>query len=156
MTHTTKKTLAAVTASFVTLAASVSLAGAQTTPLVCSPSITSIVMNQSATFFASGGDGTQAYTWSIPDATLTNPTGSSFTVRYNTPGTRMVTVTNGGSVASCTIVVNQSASLVATPIVPGIPATGAGGLAGENLGLLLLVIASASIAAIAAQKLAKV
>ncbi len=58
-------------------------------PLVCSPDSAGILVNESITFTASGGD-PDNYTWSDNDGH--NGTDEDFTVSYSTSGTRTITV----------------------------------------------------------------
>ena len=48
----------------------------QTGALVCSPAVQNVTLGQTATFAATGGNG--AYTWSSPDLTINNASGSGF------------------------------------------------------------------------------
>lgn len=91
--------------------------------LACSPSSQEVSVGQTASFSASGGNG--SYFWSIPELSLSNSSGTGSYVTYSTPGTRTITVSSGGSSASC--VVNVIGSAV-TPVVPGpgLPNTGGG------------------------------
>jgi hypothetical protein len=82
-----------------------------------------VSVGQTANFSASGGNG--SYTWTIPELSLANPTGSGSYVTYVTPGTRIVTVSSGGSSATCAINVTGSPSVPFVP-VPSLPNTGGG------------------------------
>ena len=148
------KKIGALSAALIAAMSLVSLAGAQTvTPLVCSPATQTVFAGQSATFVATGGNPSLPYTWSATNATLRNPAGSfsSFVVTYPAAGTQTVTVTNGSSVAACTLYVNA----VTSNIVPTVPNTGAGGGAAYNFGLLVLVAIGASLAAFGAKRIAR-
>jgi hypothetical protein len=101
-------------------------ASAQTTTVMCSPSSVSALPGQSITLSASGGDGTN-YQWSSPGLTVTNPYGTNFNVSFTADGTYPVTVTSGGSSATCNVMVS-GAAVPSTPITtttPGLPDTGA-------------------------------
>lgn len=130
------------------------VAAAQTTlpPLVCSPTSVAVEVGQSVTLAASGGDSALPYSWSVsPPVALINPTGMGFTVNFTSAGTRVVTVTNGARVATCTVFVNAPAVIL--PPAPDLPAGGAGGLVDANLGLMLLIAVGATVSAYGAHKL---
>ncbi len=93
--------------------------------LACSPAVATATVGQSFMFSATGGTG--SYTWSAPDLTLVNPTGSGFTVNYATPGVKTITVTSGTSTANCILNVLAAATTTTTTI--GLPGTGGGGAA---------------------------
>jgi len=93
--------------------------------LVCSPGTQNVTLGQTASFTASGGNG--SYTWSSPDLTINNATGSGFSASYASTGVKTMTVTSAGAVDTC--VVNVLSNGVVTPPVvtpPGLPATGGG------------------------------
>ena len=77
-----------------------------TPPVSCSPDPASTTVNTDVTLNASGGTG--SYSWDASlnvDATPQSGSGSSFTVRYSSSGTKTVTVTSG-SLDTCTVTVN--------------------------------------------------
>ncbi|MBU6323423.1 MAG: hypothetical protein KGI41_03495 [Patescibacteria group bacterium] len=71
------------------------------TPLACAPVTQTVGINQKAVLTASGGNG--SYYWSGDNLTITNPTGTQFTVSYPSPGTYTVHVSSSGQTAGCTI-----------------------------------------------------
>lgn len=90
--------------------------------LACAPATQNVTLGQVAYVSASGGTGT--YTWSSPDLSITNATGSSFSANYATTGLKTLTVTSGGATATCAI--NVVAGSVTPPVTPGLPNTGGG------------------------------
>jgi hypothetical protein len=95
--------------------------------LTCSPASQTITLGQTATFAATGGNGT--FTWSSPDLTITNANGSGFSASFASAGLRTVTVTSGSDTAVCAVNVlpNAGGGTVVPPVVtPGLPATGGG------------------------------
>lgn len=73
--------------------------------LVCAPKNRTILVNESASFTASGGNG--SFTWSAPGANPTSGSGSSFATFYNSNGTFTVTVFSGNQSDTCNVVVNS-------------------------------------------------
>ena len=94
------------------------------TALSCAPSVQSVMLGQSASFTASGGNG--SYVWSSPDLTISNPTGSGFTANYASIGVKTMTVSSAGASATCTVDVLPVGTVPATPSTPGLPNTGGG------------------------------
>lgn len=78
------------------------------TALTCSPSTVSMGLNQSATFTASGGNG--SYVWSGQNLVVNNPTGNQFTVSYPAAGSYTITVASAGLTANCTMNVGTVAN----------------------------------------------
>ena len=97
-----------------------SLSFAQTVPVSCSPSVSTVSANQAATLTASGGNGT--YAWSGTNLNVTNSAGTQFAVSYPTPGTYTVIVSSAGQAATCsvTVVAATSGSLVCSPAVQNV------------------------------------
>jgi len=95
--------------------------------LMCSPSVQTVTLGQTASVSASGGDGN--YAWSAPDLTISNPSGSGFSASYASTGVHALTVTDNGAQATCDINVlanpNGTPTPV-TPVTPGLPDTGGG------------------------------
>lgn len=94
---------------------------AATTAVSCSTPTPVVAVNQTAVFTAAGGTG--SYTWTGQNLSLTNPTGTQFLVSYPAAGTYTITVSSGGSVASCTLTVTGASAPV---VVPAMPNTGGG------------------------------
>jgi hypothetical protein len=94
--------------------------------LMCMPATQAANIGQTASFTASGGNG--AYTWSSPDLSITNPTGSGFSANFASAGIKSVTVRSGNNAAVCTV--NVAGGGVFTPptppTTPGLPNTGGG------------------------------
>lgn len=90
-------------------------ASASTGNLVCSPAVQNVMLGQTATFSASGGNG--SYTWSASDLTIANPYGSGFSASYASTGLKTLMVSSAGLVATC-------ATNVLTNGIPGFPNTG--------------------------------
>lgn len=147
------KALLTLASSLLILACSTGLAAAQTTTLTCNPSTVAINVGQSVTLSAAGGASTSSasYVWSSPGLVITNPFGTGFTVNFPTPGTRIVTVSNGAQSATCTIFVN--AATIPTP-APQLPSTGVGDMTAENVILVALLVGVASTAAFGSRKVA--
>ncbi len=80
-------------------------------PVVCNPSTQTVNVNQNANFTATGGNGT--FSWQASGGTPANGSGSSFSTRYTTSGTKTVTVTSNGQSDSCAVIVNQ----IVNPVV---------------------------------------
>jgi hypothetical protein len=86
------------------------------TPVACSVSASSVSANQAAVFTATGGNGT--YSWSGPNLSVTNASGSQFAVSYPNPGVYTITVASAGQSASCNMTVVAAATsgtLVCSP-----------------------------------------
>jgi len=94
--------------------------------LTCSPASQNVVLGQTATFTATGGNGT--FTWSSPDLTITNANGTGFSASYASTGLKTLTVTSGGNTATCAVNVLSNGGVVVPPpvVTPGLPATGGG------------------------------
>lgn len=86
--------------------------------LLCLPATQTIALGQSSSYTATGGDGT--YQWSASDLSIANPTGSGFTASYASSGTKTLTVSSAGQIATCTTIVMASSP------APGFPSTGGG------------------------------
>jgi uncharacterized repeat protein (TIGR01451 family) len=91
--------------------------------LACSPATQSVLVNQNASFTASGrGDGTSiTYSWTATNGTPSGGSGTTFQTRYGSPGTYTVSVRDGSVSRDCTVIVNpviqtQSADLSLTKI----------------------------------------
>jgi hypothetical protein len=92
-------------------------------PVVCTFGLPSVPAGQQATLTATGGNG--SYVWSSPGLTINNPTGSTFGVAFNDPGTYPVTVTSNGQSATCSVLVTAPLGTTpTTPTTPGLPDTG--------------------------------
>ena len=86
--------------------------------LTCSPATQTVNINQNATITATGGNGT--YTWSGGE-TPTTGSGTSFTTKYSTGGSKVITVSSAGATNnSCRIEVNGPPVVVVTPQPPGV------------------------------------
>lgn len=95
--------------------------GAQTTSTVqCSAPTYMVPANQSIVLSATGGNGT--YVWSSPGLVITNPNGSSFTVRFTRAGVYPVTVMSAGASSTCNITV--TAAVPGATATPSLPNTG--------------------------------
>ncbi len=85
-------------------------------PLTCSPANQTVNLGQSVTFVANGGDYSQ-YNWQTPQRSFLN-IGQTLNTTFPQTGTQQVTVTNGGTTATCTVTVVASgapAPIVITP-----------------------------------------
>lgn len=71
----------------------------------CSPTNQTVLINNLASFTATGGNGT--YSWHATGGSPSTSTGSSFGTRYSTIGDKTVTVTSGSKTASCYVHVNN-------------------------------------------------
>jgi hypothetical protein len=99
------------------------VAAATSGTLACSPATQNVTLGQTATFSATGGNG--SYTWSSPDLSITNSSGSGFSASYASTGLKTMTVSSNGATASC--VTNVLASSVTTVVTtPSLPDTGGG------------------------------
>lgn len=92
--------------------------------LTCSPATQNVTLGQTASFSASGGTG--AYTWSSPDLTITNPSGSGFSASYGSTGLKTLTLTSGSAVATCAVNVLAGTSTPPPVVTPSLPPTGGG------------------------------
>jgi hypothetical protein len=94
--------------------------------LLCSPAVQNVNLGSTATFAATGGNGT--YTWSSPDLTITNASGSGFSASYASTGLKLMTVSSQGVLATCSVNVLSNAGVTVTPpvVTPTLPATGGG------------------------------
>jgi len=95
--------------------------------LSCSPAVQNVTLGQVASVSASGGNG--SYTWSSPDLTISNPTGSGFSADYASSGFKTLTVSSAGLTATCAVNViagTVTTPPVTTPVTPGLPDTGGG------------------------------
>ncbi|OHB25103.1 MAG: hypothetical protein A2542_00395 [Parcubacteria group bacterium RIFOXYD2_FULL_52_8] len=115
--------------------------------LMCSPAIVSAAVGQPVTFSASGASG--SYVWSGTGLTITNPTGTQFTVTYSSPSVNTITVSSAGQTASCRLVVTGTSPVppVVPPVFPGLPNTGAGGDARLLMSIALAIIALVGVQA---------
>ena len=92
--------------------------------LSCFPQTQNVILGQTASLTATGGDGVN-YTWSSPDLNITNAQGSGFSANYASIGMKTLTVSSAGLTTSC--VVNVLAATTApAPVTPGLPDTGGG------------------------------
>ncbi|HUD02928.1 MAG TPA: PKD domain-containing protein [Candidatus Paceibacterota bacterium] len=90
--------------------------------LACSPATQNVTLGQTASFSATGGNG--AYTWSSPDISITNSSGSGFSANYASTGLKTMTVSSNGATASC--IANVLAASPVTTTTPSLPDTGGG------------------------------
>jgi len=95
-----------------------------TNALSCYPVVQNVTLGQVATVAATGGTG--SYTWSSPDLSISNPTGSGFSANYASLGAKTLTVTSGGLVATCAINVLSNGTVIPPVVTPGLPNTGGG------------------------------
>jgi hypothetical protein len=133
------------------------------TPLTCTPSYQTVNLGQTATFTANGGDYSQ-YNWQTPQRSYLN-VGAVLNVAFTQTGTQTVSVTNGTTVASCTVnVVASGAPVVSnstnstyasgygnvyvTPTyIPSLPNTGFAPMSSaEAASLVVIMIAMALVA----------
>jgi hypothetical protein len=118
-----------VTSAGMTATCNLVVTGAVSTgSLYCSPSAQNVVIGQTATVSATGGNG--AYVWSSPDLSISNPTGSGFSANYASTGLKTLTVTSAGLSATCEVNVLLGSVVIppATPVTttPALPNTGGG------------------------------
>jgi heme exporter protein D len=113
-----------VTSAGQTASCNMTVVAAAAGALTCSPATQNVTLGQTATFSATGGSGT--YTWSSPDLTITNATGSGFSANYASTGLKTMTVSSGGVSDTCDV--NVLAGTVTPPpvVTPGLPNTGGG------------------------------
>ena len=90
------------------------VAAATTGTLACSPATQNVTLGQTASFSATGGNG--SYTWSSPDLSITNASGSGFSANYASTGLKTMTVSSNGATASCVTNV-LAGSPVTTPVL---------------------------------------
>ncbi len=95
-----------------------------TNALSCFPVTQNVVLGQTATLSATGGDGT--YVWSSPDISIANPNGTGFSVNYATIGVKTMTVRSAGLVTTCAINVLSNGTVIVPPATPALPNTGGG------------------------------
>ncbi len=72
--------------------------------VVCVPDYQEADINENVTVSATGGTG--SYSWSAPNGSPSTATGSSFTTKYSTTGTKTITVTSGNKSDTCTVKVD--------------------------------------------------
>ena len=86
-----------------------------TAQLVCTPATQTVNVNQAATFSATGGTGT--YAWTAVSGAPASGSGATFSTAYTTQGTKSVQVTSGNQTATCTAIVNTPVQpqLICTP-----------------------------------------
>jgi len=113
-----------VTSAGLNASCSFTVVAATTGTLTCSPASQNVTLGQTATYAATGGNGT--YAWSSPDLTITNASGSGFSASYASTGLKTLTVTSAGNTATCFTNVLQGAVVIPPPVVPGLPNTGGG------------------------------
>lgn len=105
-------------------AASFAAPGLAQSTLSCSTPTPVVSPNQTAVFTAFGGTG--SYTWSGQNLSVTNPTGSQFSVSYPATGSYTISVASGGQVATCGLTVSaggsssSSGGLSCTPAVQNV------------------------------------
>ena len=92
--------------------------------LSCLPAVQNVVLGQTASVSAVGGNG--LYFWSSPDLTIANPNGSGFSANYGSSGLKTLTVTSAGIVTTCAINVLNTVIPVTPPTIPSFPSTGGG------------------------------
>ena len=99
---------------------------AQTTTTVsCSPATQNAQVGQAVSVSATGGTG--SYTWSSPDLTISNPSGTGFSAIFNSPGVKTISVASGGQIAVCAVTVAGTTTTPTTPVpTPTLPNTGGG------------------------------
>ncbi|MBI4363677.1 MAG: hypothetical protein HY545_02400 [Candidatus Doudnabacteria bacterium] len=71
----------------------------------CSPASQTVNVNQTASFTASGGDGT--YSWTANGSGNPEGTGATFATYYSSAGQKTVTVTSAAKSASCSVIVTN-------------------------------------------------
>lgn len=120
---------AVVLGGAVALLFAASLAYAQVVPLTCAPARQSVVVGQTATFTASGGNGAN-FNWATANATYLN-VGPVLNIRMTETGLQTVIVTSNTQTAVCVIDVvaagGATPTPTPTPTTPGLPNTGLGG-----------------------------
>jgi len=100
------------------------VASTVTGDLTCFPVTQSVTLGGAINVSASGGNGT--YTWSSPDLSISNPSGSGFSANFGSTGLKTLTVTSAGLVATCTVNVLASGTVIPPVTTPGLPNTGGG------------------------------
>jgi hypothetical protein len=104
---------------------SVNVVGAPSTGgLSCFPVVQNVILGQTATVSATGGNG--SYTWSSPDLTIINPNGSGFSASYASIGVKTLTVMSAGLVTTCAVNVLANGVVPVPVVTPGLPNTGGG------------------------------
>src|SRR3989344_8576994 len=104
---------------------SVTVVAATSGSLVCSPAVQNVTLGQTASVSATGGTGT--YVWSAPDLTIINPNGSGFSASYASAGLKTLTVTSGAVGSACPVNVLAGVYVPPVPpVTPGLPETGGG------------------------------
>lgn len=91
-------------------------------PLTCAPGYQTVNLGQTTTFVANGGDYSQ-YNWQAPQRSYLN-VGPTLNITFQQTGTQQVTVTNGTSVATCTVNVVVSGAPAPVVINPANYVTG--------------------------------
>lgn len=82
--------------------------------LTCGPSQQTVLVGNPADLRAYGGDPTR-YVWTSLDATPVKSYDATYAPRWSAPGTRLITISSGAAVATCTVVVE------ALPVPPPPP-----------------------------------
>lgn len=101
------------------------VAGPSTGILRCLPATQNVLLGQTVSMTASGGN--DSYVWSSPDLNIANPTGSGFSANYASVGLKTLTVSSNGSQATCAINVLVDSTVSNSPVTtPGFPNTGGG------------------------------
>jgi uncharacterized repeat protein (TIGR01451 family) len=118
-----RKTVTVTNGGASTASCSVTVTASTAPTLSCSPATQTVLVNQAASFTASGrGDGTSiTYSWTATSGTPSGGSGTTFQTRYGSPGTYTVSVRDGSVSRDCTVIVNpviqtQSADLSLTKI----------------------------------------
>lgn len=70
-------------------------------PLICLASTNAVPVSQTLTIWASGGNGT--YAWSAPTGIPSSGSGTSFATGFTTAGSKTITVTSGNNSAQCSV-----------------------------------------------------
>lgn len=81
---------------------------------ICAPPTQTVNLNQAASVsVVTSAPG--PFTWSAPGGSTSTGTGTSFSTSYATPGTKLISVTNGTLTATCEVIVPPPPSLVCQP-----------------------------------------
>jgi uncharacterized repeat protein (TIGR01451 family) len=80
--------------------------------LVCAPANQTVDIDQLASFVASGGNG--SYAWVSSQGTPTSGSSATYATRYQSAGSKVVSVTSGNQTANCNVVV-RDVSLTCSP-----------------------------------------
>lgn len=99
------------------------IAAVSTGSLTCFPATQNVILGQTATVSATGGNGT--YVWSSPDLNVTNANGTGFNANYASTGFKTLTVSSAGLVTTCAVNVLANGTVI-VPVTPGLPNTGGG------------------------------